>query len=66
MFASGPCALRDIAQVTDAKGAFALAAPMNGAYRLVINAPGFAAVEQDVEVSDRVKSPIKVRVRESL
>jgi Carboxypeptidase regulatory-like domain len=66
MFASGPCALPDIAQVTDAKGAFALAAPMKGTYRLVINAPGFPAVEQDVEVTDRAKSPIEVKVRESL
>ena len=66
MFASGPCALPDIAQVTDAKGAFALTAPTKGSYRLVINAPGFAAVEQDVEVTDRAKSPIKVKVRQSL
>ena len=66
MFASGPCALPDIALLTDAKGAFALAAPMKGSYRLVINAPGFPAVEQDVVVTDRTKSPIEVRVGEDL
>jgi len=66
MFASGPCALPDIAQVTDAKGAFALAAPVKGTYRLVINAPGYPAVERDVEVTKRATSPIEVKVGESL
>jgi Carboxypeptidase regulatory-like domain len=50
MFAHGPVALPDIAQVTDATGAFALAAPAEGSYRIVVNVPGLGMVERDVDV----------------
>jgi hypothetical protein len=62
MFSSGPGPLPDIAQVTDAQGAFALAAPTKGAYRLLIKAPGFAAVERIIELTDDAASPIEVSV----
>jgi hypothetical protein len=66
MFASGPCALPDIAQVTDAKGAFALAAPEKGFYLLMVKAPEFPPVERIVEVTDQATSPIEVKVGESI
>jgi hypothetical protein len=65
MFGDGPVALPDIAQVTDAKGAFALAAPANGTYRLVINAPGFLPVERNIEVTGQSTSSIEISVGES-
>jgi hypothetical protein len=65
MFASGPGALPDIAQRTDAKGTFALAAPVHGSYRLLVKAPGFAPVERNIEVTDRAASPIEIKVGEN-
>jgi hypothetical protein len=62
MFSGGPGPLPDIAQLSDARGAFALAAPAKGVYRLLVKAPGFAAVEQVVELTDEEALPIEVSV----
>jgi hypothetical protein len=66
MFAAGPVAIPDIAQLTDSQGAFELAAPAKGTYRLVINAPGFSPVERNVEVTGNATSPIEVKVGKAL
>jgi hypothetical protein len=50
MFARGPVAVPDIAQITTSRGTFALAAPIEGNYCILVNAPGFARVEHNVEV----------------
>jgi hypothetical protein len=63
MFTHGPVAIPDIAQITDAHGAFALAAPAEGTYRLLANAPGFPPVEQSVEVTENSKQSIKIALR---
>ncbi len=62
MFAHGPVALPDIAQVTDATGAFALAAPADGSYRIVVKAPGFDSVERDVAVRGQASTSIEIVV----
>jgi len=51
MYAYGPVALPDIAQVTNANGEFALAASAEGSYRIVVNVPGLGTLERDVDVS---------------
>jgi len=60
MFTEGPVSVPDIAQVTDAHGAFALAAPAAGTYRLLVNAPGFPPVEQSVEVTENSTPLIEI------
>jgi hypothetical protein len=62
MFAYGPVALPDIAQVTDANGAFALTAPVDGIYRIVVKAPGFEPVERDVAVRRQAPTSIQILV----
>jgi multidrug efflux pump subunit AcrA (membrane-fusion protein) len=60
MFARGPVALPDIAQITDTKGRFALTAPANGTYRVLVNAPDLASVEHEVEVGGNVGTILDV------
>jgi hypothetical protein len=62
MFAYGPVALPDIAQVTDANGAFALTAPADGTYRIVVKASGFESVERDVAVRRQAPTSIEIFV----
>ncbi|MGO7301413.1 carboxypeptidase regulatory-like domain-containing protein [Rhizobium ruizarguesonis] len=64
MFTQAPVALPDIAQITDAAGAFALAAPVHGIYRLLVNAPGFPSAERQVKVSGKASSSIEIIVGE--
>lgn len=63
MFTQGPVAIPDIAQITDAHGAFALAAPTEGTYRLLVNAPGFPSVEHSVEVTENSKPSIEIALK---
>jgi hypothetical protein len=63
MFASGPVGLPDIAQITDKKGSFALTAPAEGIYRVLVNAPDAPPVEHDVEVGEKPEIEIEVLVR---
>jgi hypothetical protein len=60
MFAQGPIALPDIAQLTDAAGRFTLAAPVAGTYWLLVNAPGHSPVKRRVEVSTSAPSSIEI------
>ena len=49
-FRQGPGALPDIAVLTDARGAFSLAAPQPGSYQLGCAADGFATASVAVRV----------------
>ncbi|MCP3139790.1 carboxypeptidase-like regulatory domain-containing protein [Pyxidicoccus xibeiensis] len=49
-FVHAPVALPDIAQRTGPDGRFSLGVPVAGRYRIGVNAPGWPAREQDVEV----------------
>jgi Carboxypeptidase regulatory-like domain len=60
MFAEGPVALPDIAQVTDTQGAFSLAAPVSGTYRLVVNAPEHRTWERAVRVGRKNETVVEV------
>jgi len=64
MFARGPVAVPDIAQITTSQGTFALAAPIEGNYCILVNAPGFPVMEHDVEVVRGKASAIDIAVRE--
>jgi hypothetical protein len=50
-FVRAPVPVPDIAQVTGADGAFALAAPAPGNYRLGVSAGGRPASETEVEIT---------------
>jgi hypothetical protein len=63
MFAYGPVALPDIAQVTNTNGEFALTAPADGSYRIIIKAPGFDSVERDVDVRFQAPTSMEIFVR---
>jgi energy-converting hydrogenase Eha subunit B len=53
----------DVALLTDAEGEFCLGAPETGIYRLLVNAPGFAPVERNVEITDQA-APIRITIGE--
>jgi hypothetical protein len=61
MFARGPVAVPDIAQLTSPQGTFELAAPIEGSYCILVNAPGFPPVEQNVAVKGKT-SEIEITV----
>lgn len=52
LFVAGPVALPEIAQLTGSAGRFSLTAPVPGTYRVMVNAPGRAAVTISVVVAD--------------
>ena len=62
MFARGPVAVPDIAQITSSRGTFELAAPIEGRYCILVNAPGFSPVQQDVDVVRGETSDIEIAV----
>jgi hypothetical protein len=66
MFLQGPVALPDIAQLTDAEGTFALAAPVAGTYRLLVNAPGHPPIERRVEVSASAPAAIEIILEDEI
>lgn len=57
---SAPTSMPDIAQMTGKDGAFAIAAPMPGRYRLGINAAGYRQMQQDVDVP--ASKPVDIRL----
>lgn len=65
MFARGPVALPDIAQICDAAGKFSLTAPVAGIYSLLVTAPGFLPVEREVKVSGKDVPSIEIRMGEN-
>jgi hypothetical protein len=64
MFASGPVPLPDIAQLTNAQGAFSLAAPVEGTYRIFVNTPEAGTAEREVAVVGAAEVSIVIRLRE--
>ena len=64
MFGRGPVAVPDIAQITTEQGTFALAAPIEGDYCILVNAPGFAMVETDLKVLKGRTSTVEIVVGE--
>ncbi|MER8802308.1 carboxypeptidase-like regulatory domain-containing protein [Mesorhizobium sp. M0998] len=62
MFVRGPVALPDIALITDAAGEFALTAPVDGIYTVLVNAQGFPSVERQVRVSGKASTSIDIIV----
>ena len=51
-FVAGPTALPDIATLTDPDGAFALSAPVPGAYTVAVVFPDGHQARQDVEIAE--------------
>jgi hypothetical protein len=62
MFTSGPVALPDIAQLTDAAGMFSLSAPAQGTYRIFVNAPETGTAERDVKVVRKGKVSVVIKL----
>lgn len=52
----------DIALLTDANGKFILGARVGGTYRLLVKASGFPGVEQDVEVTGRTTTSVRIKL----
>ena len=60
---SAPVSMPDIAQLTDAQGGFALAAPAAGTYRIGIAAENYAPQERDVKVAAAAPGEILFELR---
>jgi hypothetical protein len=64
-FASGPGSLPDIAALTDAKGAFALSAPVPGRYTVAVTGDRFGNATAEVDVLDQRPVKLAIRLRRS-
>jgi hypothetical protein len=62
MFASGPVPLADIAQLTDAEGRFSLAAPVQGVYRILVNAGDAGTAEREVKVTGKASASLVIQL----
>ena len=60
---SAPVSMPDVALLTDEQGAFALAAPVAGTYRIGIAAEEYAAQERDVKVAAQAPDEMLFELR---